>query len=82
MTDVSRVFATLKPFGGVVVPLGLLSFALVRADGELLVGAMLAFGGVFGVVGAYARYVDFDTGARASDEAERTETDAREHRTE
>ena len=80
MTDLSRIVATLKLVGGVVVPLGLLSFALVRVDGELLVGAMLAFGGVFGVVVAYARYVDFDAGGRASDEAARTGADAREHR--
>jgi hypothetical protein len=70
MSDLSGVFATLKLVSGVAVPLCLLSVALGRVDLNLLAGALLAFGGVFGIVVAYARYVDFDAEGPTGDRTE------------
>ena len=58
MPDLARAVATVKLVGGVLVPLLVLSFALGRVDPGLLAGAVVTFGGVFGLVYAYARYVD------------------------
>ena len=55
------LYARAKLVGGVVLPLLVLSGALVAVDPVLLAGAGLALGTVFGVTYAYAQYVDFDT---------------------
>lgn len=54
------VSARAKLVAGVVVPGVVLAVALVLVDPVLLAGAGLALGTVFGVVYAYAQYVDFD----------------------
>jgi hypothetical protein len=60
MTGSTGVGAIARPLVGFVVPLGVLAGALVLVDPTLLAGAALALCVTFGLVLAYARYVDFD----------------------
>jgi hypothetical protein len=71
-----------KLVAGVVTPLLVLAGALALADPALLAGAALALGTVFGVVYAYARYVDFDAGpARGGVGADERERESPRSRT-
>jgi hypothetical protein len=60
MTGSTGVGTTARRFAGFVVPLVVLAAALVFVDPALLGGAALALCVTFGLVFAYARYVDFD----------------------
>jgi hypothetical protein len=65
------LYARAKLVGGVVLPLLVLSGALVAVDPVLFVGAVLALGTVFGVTYAYAQYVDFDVATETGPERKR-----------
>jgi hypothetical protein len=71
MTGLTEAYVTAKLVTGVVLPLCVLAVALVWVDPGLLVGAALALGTTFGVVYAYARYVELDDEARRSPAATR-----------
>ncbi len=60
MNGLGALYARAKVVTGVVLPLLVLSVALVRVDPVLLAGAALALGTVFGVTYAYASYVEFE----------------------
>jgi hypothetical protein len=60
MTGSTGVGTTARLLVGFVVPLVVLAAALVLVDPALLAGAALALCVTFGLVLAYARYVDFD----------------------
>jgi hypothetical protein len=71
MTGLTEAYVTAKLVTGVVIPLCVLAAALVWVDPGLLVGAALALGTTFGVVYAYARYVELDDGGLRSSAASR-----------
>jgi hypothetical protein len=74
MTGLTEAYVTAKLVTGVVLPLCVLAAALVWVDPGLLVGAALALGTTFGVVYAYARYVELDDGGLRSSAASRHPT--------
>ncbi|WP_152043268.1 hypothetical protein [Salinigranum salinum] len=82
MTGLTEAYVTAKLVTGVVLPLCVLATALVWVDPGLLVGAALALATTFGVVYAYARYVELDDDGLRSPAASRHPTTWRARREE